>query len=85
MSVTSPIPDPDTGIAFTATGKPCFYCHGELSDPAVSWAGATGDIYLHPACVPALFIRLARDVHEVECPDHYRRIRAALREYRGRG
>jgi hypothetical protein len=82
VSVTSPVPD-ESGIIWTAVGQPCFYCHDLLTDPAVHWMGSGGDLYLHPACVSALFIRLARDVHEIECPDYYQRIRAALREYRG--
>ena len=35
---------------------------------------ATG-LYLHPRCVWALFVRLARDVHELENPAYYRRRR----------
>jgi hypothetical protein len=78
MSVTSPIPD-EQGVAYTAFGQPCFYCARSCSDPAVHWHGATGAIYLHPTCVLALFVRLARDVHESECPEHYRQVREGLR------
>jgi hypothetical protein len=76
MSITSPIPDPISGVAFTGAGHDCFYCGRALSDPAIHWSGFTGDIYLHPACIFPLFIRLARDVHELDCPGYYQRLRA---------
>ena len=47
--------------------KGCFLCWNPLEDPAIHWMGSTGDIYLHPACVIELAIRMFRDVHEVEC------------------
>jgi hypothetical protein len=78
VSVTSPIPDVN-GIAHTALEQPCFYCGNACADPAVHWHGSTGAIYLHPACVWALFVRLARDIHETECPAYYRQVRAGLR------
>jgi hypothetical protein len=74
MSVTTTRPD-ENGFAFTALGRVCFYCNKPLIDPSVYWLGATGEIYLHPSCVLDLFVRLARDVHEAECPDHYARLR----------
>jgi len=77
VSVTSPIPDLGSGIVHTALGRQCFYCYEPLADPAVAWLGSTGAIYFHPPCVLALFVRLARDVHETECPAHYARLRAA--------
>jgi hypothetical protein len=73
VSLTSPVPDPISGIAFTATGAPCFFCGEALTDPALHWMGATADIYLHPACWPRLATRLFRDLHEVEKPDYYQR------------
>jgi hypothetical protein len=76
VSLTSPIPD-ENGIAFTAVGRECLYCSGALSDPAVYWMGHGGEVYLHPACVTALAVRLFRDVHEVEKPTYY--IRRGLR------
>jgi hypothetical protein len=78
VSVTSPIPD-DHGIVNTALGQSCFYCDGLLSDPAVHWLGADVAIYLHKACVSALFVRLSRDIHEIECPEYYRLVREGLR------
>ena len=73
MSLTSPVPNLETGIAHTAVGQPCFYCEVLIvTDPAVHWHGAIVSIYLHPACVFPLFIRLARDLHELERPDGYR-------------
>lgn len=83
MSVTSPIPD-ENGIAWTAVGHDCFLCSKPLRDPAVHWMGATAEIFLHPECVKDLAVRLFCDLHEIECPDYYERIRAALLEYRGR-
>jgi hypothetical protein len=75
VSLTSPVPD-EQGVAHTAIGKTCFYCGQALSDPAVFWMGHDAELYLHPACVTDLFVRLARDVHEIACPDYYRRLRA---------
>jgi hypothetical protein len=51
-------------------------CGAPLADPAVFWSGFSGEIYLPPDCVLKLFVRLARDLHELECPDLYRQIRA---------
>lgn len=75
MSLTSPIPDPDTGLAHTAFGIDCFYCYKPLADPAIHWMGSTTSIYLHAACVFPLFVRLARDLHELDCPEYYRLLR----------
>ena len=44
----------------------CFLCHGKLTYPAVHWMGSTGDIVLHPACVLDLFVRMARDLHQIK-------------------
>jgi hypothetical protein len=71
VSITSPVPD-SQGIAHTAFGEACFLCGSTLSDPAVHWMGSTGSIFLHPACVLALSVRLFRDVHEIEKPGYYR-------------
>jgi len=70
VSITSPIPD-DQGIAHTAVGRRCFLCGGLLQDPAVFWMGYDGELILHPICVFDLFIRLGRDVHEIEKPSYY--------------
>ena len=75
MSLTSPVPNPETGVAFTAVGQVCLYCGQPLSDPSVHWSGFTAEVYLHPGCVLALFVRLARDLHEIECPAYYQRLR----------
>lgn len=48
----------------------CFYCGLPLRAIAVFWAGADGELWLHPACVVELTIRLYRDVHEVETGTH---------------
>ena len=74
--ITSASPDPRTGLVFSASGIPCFYCEEVLSDPAVHWHGATGDIYLHPNCLFPFFVRLGRDVHELQRPGYYQRLRS---------
>ena len=48
-------------------GHACFYCHLPVEPPAVVWFGSEGTLLLHPGCVLDLFVRLARDVHEIEC------------------
>lgn len=60
-------------VVVTAAGETCFYCHNELEDPAIAWWGA-GDItiFLHPQCVADLWLRLSRDLHELECRTHSR-------------
>ena len=70
LSLTAQIPDPESGLAFTAVGP---------ADPAVHWMGHDSDIFLHPRCVLDLFVRLARDVHETECTEHYRQLREGYR------
>jgi hypothetical protein len=72
VSITSPAPDAG-GIVHTALGKRCFLCSAKLRDPAICWSGSTSAIFLHPACVTSLFVRMARDVHEIERPGYYRR------------
>ena len=74
MSVR-PHDDIDSGYLFDGDllGRPCFYCHTALQAPFVVWMGAPltdtddGRLALHPACVLDLFVRLVRDVHEIEC------------------
>jgi hypothetical protein len=74
VSLTTSVPNPH-GLVMTAIGQTCFYCHEPTSDPAVLWDGATGAIYLHPVCVAHLTVRLYRDLHELDCPDYYARLR----------
>lgn len=79
-----------TGVAFarfvgqvvvTAEGRECFYCHGPLSDPAIAWWGGDGiTMFLHPACVAELALRLFRDLHELECKTHSRLAMVPFRE-----
>lgn len=57
---------PGDQVIVTAQGETCFYCHNTTADPAITWAGATAEIFLHPACVVELALRLLRDVHEFE-------------------
>lgn len=72
MSLTTSDPTRGT-VVHTAVGQQCFYCGQDTADPAVYWAGMTGEIYLHPPCVEALTVRLLRDVHEHENPAYYMR------------
>ncbi len=72
MSITASVPDSE-GIAHTAVGHRCFFCGRALSDPAVFWAGETGEIFLDPECVASLSTRLLRDLHEVQNPRYYQR------------
>ena len=71
MSITSSAPD-SQGIAHTALGQQCFMCGRKLRDPDVHWMGVTVNLFLHPACVLSLFVRLARDLHEIQKPSYYR-------------
>jgi hypothetical protein len=50
-------------------GTECFFCYRPLTRPFVLWSGASGYLSLHPACVLNLFLRLARDVWELQCKD----------------
>lgn len=59
-------------VITTAHGQICFYCYGATEDPAIIWAGSTGEIFLHPACAAELTIRLIRDVYELECATNLR-------------
>jgi hypothetical protein len=47
-------------------GSECFYCYRPVYPPGVMWSGAAGELVLHPACVLDLFLRLGRDVWDVE-------------------
>ena len=77
-AITSPVPNKH-GIVVTATGQTCFYCGLAVTDPAIHWYGETGEtaeIYLHPKpCTVALVLRLLRDLHELENPTYYERLR----------
>jgi len=72
MSITSPVPD-EQGIAHTAVGHSCFFCGDSLTDPALHWAGATGDVFFHVKCWPRWNARMWRDFHEVDNPSYYER------------
>ena len=72
MSVTCPLPDSE-GIVHTAGGEKCFFCGHATTDPAVHWAGETGEIFLHPDCTDRLLVRLARDRHEIDNDSYYTR------------
>jgi len=56
-------------------GRRCFYCGRPVQPPGVYWHGFGDEdvpwIVLHPGCVIDLFVRLARDVHEIECRTRY--------------
>jgi hypothetical protein len=47
-------------------GRECFYCYGPVYPPGVMWMGSGGDLVLHPPCVLELYLRLGRDVLQIE-------------------
>lgn len=48
-------------------GRACFYCYGPIYPPGVMWMGSDDlAVVLHPPCVLELFIRLGRDVLQIE-------------------
>jgi hypothetical protein len=49
----------------------CYYCGKEVKPPMVWWRG-NPDIFLHPECVIQLFIRMMKDVHEIQVKTHTR-------------
>jgi hypothetical protein len=53
-------------VVVTATGETCFYCGRALADPAITWHGETGDIWMHPGCAVDLTIRLHSDLHDYQ-------------------
>lgn len=59
-------------VVVSAEKETCFYCGRPTSDPAIVWSGFGGEIFLHPACVAELALRLFRDLHELECRSHAR-------------
>jgi hypothetical protein len=51
------------GVMPTGIGQRCFYCETAVTrEPAVTWNGATGQIWLHPGCAADLSARLLADV-----------------------
>lgn len=47
----------------SGVGHRCFYCEKAISrEPAVSGHGATGRVWLHPACAADFAARLLADV-----------------------
>ena len=58
-----------TGLKDPDAPYQCFYCYETIKDRGVMWMGSTASIYLHKGCFHKLFIRLARDVHQLECLD----------------
>jgi hypothetical protein len=75
MSITSLIPD-EQGIVHTATGRVCSFCGLPLTDPTLYWMLIDGELLLHRGCFDKLFVRLARDAHELDDPRYYERRRA---------
>lgn len=45
---------------------PCFYC-GDAVSIGVVWHGVTGVAVLHETCAVDLWVRLARDLWELQC------------------
>src|SRR5262249_55216789 len=65
MSLTGPdFWSPDQGnIMPVGTGRTCFLCGVRIkSEPAWTWAGETGQIWLHPGCANDLMLRLGSDL-----------------------
>lgn len=58
--------NPNEPIYNTVIGQDCFYCYGPVYTPGVLWMGSTSEVVLHPPCVLELFLRLSRDVLEIE-------------------
>jgi len=51
-------------VMVTAVGTECFFCEKTIeADPAWMWHGASGEIFMHPACAADLGIRLFADLH----------------------
>jgi len=51
------------GVMPTAVGQPCFRCERRIArDPAWTWAGSVGQIFLHPGCAADLMARLGYDL-----------------------
>ena len=46
--------------------RQCFLCGRRVSLPFVEWAGATGEIVLHPRCATSFVLRLAIDCRALE-------------------
>ncbi len=68
MSLTgSDFWSPGSTVLVTAKRETCFYCGELIEDPAVTWHGATSEIWLHPGCVMDLLLRLSRDVWQLQC------------------
>ena len=44
----------------------CFFCGDRYELPAITWAGSTGTIAMHPRCTSQLVLRLSRDLLETE-------------------
>jgi hypothetical protein len=65
MSLTGPdFWAPEQGCVMpTGVGHPCFYCERRVErEPAVTWHGAIGQIWLHPGCAADLSARLLAEV-----------------------
>lgn len=65
MSLTGPdFWSPERGgVMPTGVGHRCFYCEKPIKhEPAVTWNGGTGQLWLHPGCAVDLSARLLADV-----------------------
>lgn len=58
---------PDTPVYNHLLGQDCFYCAQPVHQAGVMWAGTPSELVLHAACVIELFLRLGRDVWQIEC------------------
>jgi hypothetical protein len=65
LSLTGPdFWSPEQGnVMPTAVGHRCFRCGTRIArDPAWTWAGETGQVFLHLGCATDLMVRIGFDV-----------------------
>jgi len=65
----------------TAKGELCFFCGQPTEDPAIQWTGNPHTIFLHPTCAVDFLLRLARDVHEMQCKGPLPEFASAYQQY----
>src|SRR5688500_2655834 len=80
MAITTSNPDYEEWLPYErwlgrGPTTECFYCGKPAPPPAVMWTGKGGpgsyfDLILHPPCLMELFLRLGRDVWQLECQHH---------------
>jgi len=55
---------PERGsVMATGIGQACFLCERRIArEPAWTWSGATGQIFLHPGCAADFMLRIGSDL-----------------------